>query len=97
MTKLTSPAAPTAIAADALPNDILANLHVVDAATGETIARVLEADATTGKVRRYAIEDGNLVREGDAFKIVDETREIRIEWIVVPVDPAASTDAEVDA
>ena len=97
MTKPKSPAPPTAIASDALPNDILANLRVVDAATGETIARVLEADCSTGNVRRYAIEDGNLVREGEAFKIVDETREIRIEWIEVPVDPTDAADAEVSA
>ncbi len=97
MKKPNIPAAPTAIVSDALPNDILANLRVVDAATGEEIARVLEADAETGKVRRYAIVEGNLVRKDDAFEIVDEARDIRIEWIVAPVDPDAVTDSEVSA
>ncbi len=78
-------AAPTMIVAGGLPNAVAANLRVVDAGTGETIDRVLDADSDAGTVRRYAVEDGNLVREGDSFKVVDEKRKIRIEWIEPPI------------
>ncbi len=84
-------AAPTLIVAGGMPNDVAANLRVVDAGTGETIECVLDADAGTGTVRRYAVEDGNLVREGDSFKVVDEIRAIRIEWI----DPPTANDDAV--
>lgn len=85
--------APTMIVAGGLTNDVAANLRVVDAATGETIERVLDADADAGKVSRYAVEDGNLIREGDSFKIVDEDRAIRIEWIDSPVADQVDADA----
>lgn len=83
-TPVVFPAAIGAIVAGALPHDILANLRVVDAGTGETIDRVLEADVAAGKLARHEVKDGNLVREGDAFKIIEEERAIRIEWIVPP-------------
>jgi len=84
-------AAPTAIAFGTTPVEILANLRVVDAGSGEPIVRVISADSEAGKVSRYAVEDGNLVREGNAFKTVDEDRKIRIEWIDPPV-PATGDD-----
>lgn len=93
-------AAPTMIVAGGLPNDIAANLRVVDAGTGETIERVLDADADAGTLRRHKVVDGNLVREGDSFKIVDEKRAIRIEWIEQPTeeaDTAAPANAGGDA
>lgn len=93
-------AAPTIIVAGALPNAVAANLRVVDAGTGETIERVLDADSDAGTVRRYAVKDGNLVREGDSFKVVDEKRDIRIDWIDPPIvdevsagEPAAEESA----
>ena len=87
------PAAPTVITVAALPAETASNLRVVDAATGDTIARVIEADAEKGTVRRFEVEDGNLVRDGDSFKIVEEERKIRIEWIDPPV---AGDDAAAD-
>lgn len=55
-------------------------LRVIDAETGDLIAKVIEADAETGRVVRYAVEGGNLVREGDRMKVIEEERKIRIEW-----------------
>ncbi len=78
-------AAPTLIVAGGLPNAVAANLRVLDAGTGDTIDRVLDADSDVGTVRRFAVKDGNLVREGDSFKVVDERRDIRIEWIDPPI------------
>ncbi len=86
-------AAPTLIVADGLSNAIAANLRVVDAATGATIERVIDADSDAGTVRRYLVEDGNLVREGDSFKVVDEARAIRIEWINPPITDPVEVDA----
>lgn len=82
-------AAPTAIASGAFPPEMLARLRVVDAATGETIAGVIEADAEAGTVRRFEVEGGNIVRKGDSFAVVDEQRDIRIEWI----EPTGEADA----
>ena len=90
-----APPAPTAIVGGALPNDVLANLRVLDAETGLPIERVLDADAAAGTVRRYEVVDGNLVREGDSYKIVDEQRAIRIEWISAPTAPADPADEKV--
>ncbi len=81
-------AAVTAIAAGETSDDVLRNVRVVDAATGEEIIRVISADAVAGTVTRFVVEDGNLVREGDAFTTVTEERAIRIEWIVPPEAPA---------
>ena len=83
-----APEAPRLIVAGALSADVAAQLRVVDAKTGEPIERVLDADADAGTVRRYAVEDGNLVRDGDSFAIVEEERAIRIEWIE-PADKGA--------
>lgn len=84
-------AAVTAIAAGETSDDVLRNIRVVDAATGEEIIRVISADAVAGTVTRFVVEDGNLVREENAFATVTEERAIRIEWIV---PPEASVDAE---
>lgn len=88
-------AAPTMIVAGSTPNDVARNLRVVDADTGETIERVLDADANAGTLRRHAVKDGNLVREGDSFVVVDESRKIRIEWIEPPIVEEAAADAAV--
>ena len=63
-------AAVTAIAAGETSDDVLRNIRVVDAATGEEIIRVISADAVAGTVTRFVVEDGNLVREGNAFATV---------------------------
>lgn len=85
-------AAATAIAAGETSDDILRNIRVVDATTGEEIIRVISADAVAGTVTRFDVQEGNLVREGNAFATVTEERAIRIEWIVPP-----QADAEPDA
>jgi len=85
----TALAAPTYVIAGGLPADLAANIRVVDARSGDTITNVIEADADKGMVRRHEVVDGNLVREGDAFKVLEEKREIRIEWIDPPVALAA--------
>ena len=61
--------------------DVLADIRVVDAETGERIDKVIFADADAGKVRRYAVENGALVLEQDQFKVIEEDRPIRIEWL----------------
>lgn len=62
------------------PPAICERLRIVDAETGDQIEKVIEADAETGRVVRYAVEGGNLVREGDRMKVIEEERKIRIEW-----------------
>lgn len=72
---------------------VIANVCVVDAKTGETIERVRRYDVDAGQVSRFEVKDGNLVREGDSYKLIDEAREIRVEWINPPVaEPAADED-----
>ncbi len=61
--------------------EVLAEIRVVDAETGERIDKVVFADAEAGKVRRYAVENGALVLEQDKFKVIEEDRPIRIEWL----------------
>lgn len=61
--------------------DLVAKVRVVDAETGRAIDKVISADVDAGTVRRYAVEHGNLVRQGDHFKVLEEERAIRIEWI----------------
>ena len=85
-------AAVTAVAAAETSDDVLRNVRVVDAATGEEIIRVISADAVAGTVTRFLVEDGNLVRKDGAFETVTEDRAIRIEWIVPP-----EAEAEPDA
>lgn len=63
---------------------VCANVRVVDAKTGETIERVRRYDVDAGQVSRFEVEDGNLVREGDDYKLIDEARAIRVEWIDPP-------------
>jgi biotin carboxyl carrier protein len=67
------PVAPTAVTS-ATPG-----VRVIDAASGDVIEKVISADSAAGTVTRFAVEDGNLVRENDAFVIVKEDRPIRIE------------------
>lgn len=73
-------APPTYAKIGVTPMDVCARLRVVDAETGDLIAKVIEANAETGHVVRYAVEGGNLVREGDRMKVIEEERKIRIEW-----------------
>lgn len=61
------------------------NVAVFDRGTGEQIEKVIFADAASGKVVRYAVEDGNLVRDGDDFARIEEDRAICIEWIEAPI------------
>ncbi|WP_267395580.1 MULTISPECIES: hypothetical protein [unclassified Sphingomonas] len=83
-------AAPTSVEIGVTPRDIADNLRIVDADTGKTIKRVIKADAEAGKVTRYDIDsDNNLVREGNAFKVVEEDRAHRIEWVKEPAAPEA--------
>lgn len=82
-------AAPTHAVVGVTAKEVTDNLRVVDAKTGEEIARVIEADSDAGKVRRFDVKDGNLVREGDHFKLIEEDREIRIEWTNPPEPDAA--------
>ena len=82
MTEASAP--PRLFVAGGMPDDIAANLRVVDAKSGEAIAGVIEADAAAGRLTRYAMLDGNLVRNGDRFETIEERRQIRIEWIVDP-------------
>jgi len=70
-------------------HDVLRRVRVVDAATGETIAGVITADAIAGTVRRFEVDAGQLVLKDDSFVIVDEERDIRIEWIVPPIAEVA--------
>ena len=93
---LAAVAAPTSVAFGSTPNEALSNIRVIDAITGEAIARVIAADSDAGKVSRYAVEDGNLVREGNAFKTIDEDRKIRIEWIDPPVEQVADDGTPAD-
>jgi hypothetical protein len=72
-------AAPTAVNVRTLPFDLLKRVRVIDASTGEPIERVIEADSEAGTVKRFAVENGNLVREDDHFKVIEEQRPIRIE------------------
>ncbi|WP_336974173.1 hypothetical protein [Sphingobium aromaticiconvertens] len=62
------------------PADLRLRIRVVDAITGQTIDKVTYADVDAGKVTRFAVEGGNLVRKDDRFVKIDEDREIRIEW-----------------
>jgi hypothetical protein len=56
-------------------------IRVLDAETGETIPCVLAVDTDRGTISRFETRDGNLVREDDRFRIVDEERAVRLEWI----------------
>lgn len=56
-------------------------VRVIDAETNKQISYVLEADSGKGLVRRFAVEHGNFVREGSNFKIIEEDRKVRLEWI----------------
>lgn len=81
-----------AIAAFNANDPLASSMSVVDTKTGEVIAQVIEADVATGKLRRYAIENGLLVREDNAFKVIDEDRAIRIDRVapvVIETSPAS--------
>ena len=90
---------PAAIAAFHANDPLAATMRVVDAKSGDAIGQVIDADVAAGKVRRYAVEDGLLVREHNAFKVVEEDRAVRIEKIEPIADdkPAAGDIGSVDA
>jgi len=94
MVKPTTPAPPAYVKLGVTASEIVANLRVVDAGSGEPILKVIEADAEAGKVVRYAVENGNFVRDGDAFKVITEDRQIRIEWLA---PPAGGDEADEEA
>ena len=81
-------AAPALVRLHVTPDDLFQNLRVVDAKTGEPIQQVIEADMEASRVTRYAVDNGALVRVDNAFQVVEEDRDIRIEWI----DPPAADD-----
>jgi hypothetical protein len=62
------------------PAAICARLRILDAETGDVIPKVIEADAEAGRVVRYELDGGALVRENDRFKTIEEDRKIRIAW-----------------
>lgn len=87
------PAPPQIIDNRTSPLDLVRNVRVVDTATGDEIAKVIAADADAGRISRFDVDpDGNLVRENDTYKIIDEDRVIRLEWIVPPEADVASAD-----
>ncbi len=71
-----------------------AHFRVVDAKSGNAIDHVLEADSEKGTLTRLVVENGNLVREGDAFATVKEERAIRFRPVAEPKaeDMVGSTD-----
>tara|TARA_B100000749_G_scaffold236133_1_gene194183 strand:- start:10 stop:309 length:300 start_codon:yes stop_codon:yes gene_type:complete len=73
--------APSSVEIGVTAVDVLAEIRVVDVETGERIDKVIFADADAGKVCRYAVENGALVLEQDQFKVIEEDRPIRIEWL----------------
>lgn len=72
---------PSCVELGVTDTDVLSDIRVVDAETGERIDKTIFADAEAGKVRRYAVENGALVLEQDKFKVIEEDRPIRIEWL----------------
>lgn len=62
------------------PSVVCARLRIIDVETGERIDKVIEADVENGRIVRYAVENGALVRDGDRFQTIEEERKIRIEW-----------------
>lgn len=72
---------PSTVDINATPQELLANIRVVDADSGARIDKVIFADADAGKIRRYAVENGGLVIEDDRFVIIEEDRAVRIEWL----------------
>lgn len=93
MTPLSDPLPTAVVAGDRLSRRI----RVLDANSGEPIAYVAEADAAAGRVRRFAVEDGAFVREGNALKIIEEDRAIRFEWIDVADGVITAPAAEEEA
>lgn len=78
---LTDAVVPTYAKLGVTQSTVCARLRVVDATTGDLIVKVIEADADAGRIVRYAVEDGALVRENDRFAIIEEDRAIRLEWL----------------
>jgi len=70
-----------------------AGVRVIDAQTGDVITNVIEADAKAGTVRRFAVEGGVLVREDNAFVVIDEKRAVRIEPAPASDDAAEGGEA----
>lgn len=73
-------APPSYVKIGVTPPSVCGKVRVIDVETGKRIEKVIEADAATGKLVRFAVEAGALVRDGDQFQTVAEEREIRIEW-----------------
>lgn len=67
------------------PVEVRARIVIIDAATGERIEKVTAADVDAKTLTRFAVVDGNLVRDRDGrYAMIDEERDIRIEWIAEP-------------
>jgi len=73
-------APPTYVKIGVTPPSVCSAVRVIDVETGKRIDKVIEADAEKGRVVRYAVEDGALVREDNRFKTIEEERQIQIEW-----------------
>ncbi|MGW8204402.1 hypothetical protein ACWGM0_17885 [Sphingomonas bisphenolicum] len=73
-------APPTYAKLGVTPASVCNRIRVLDAETGALIAKVIEADAEAGRVVRYAVENGALVRDGDRYQTIEDERPIRIEW-----------------
>jgi hypothetical protein len=71
---------PTHVKLSETPASVLSRIRVIDVATGDVIAKVIEADAAAGIVHRYEVAGGALVLENDRFKTIEEERPVRIEW-----------------
>ncbi|WP_088183580.1 hypothetical protein [Sphingobium sp. Z007] len=71
---------PAQVGQSITPVETLARIAVVDAETGDRIEKVIQADADAGKVTRFVVEDGALVRDGNRYRTIEEERKIRIEW-----------------
>lgn len=86
--------APVRVEIGVTPAALCSNLRVLDKASGTALDAVLMADAEAGRVRRYEVKDGDLVREGNSFKLVEEDRAVTIEWIDPPAAEAPGADEE---
>ncbi|MBV2148619.1 hypothetical protein KRZ98_10010 [Sphingobium sp. AS12] len=73
-------APPSYVKIGVTPPSVCGKVRVIDVETGKRIEKVIEADAETGKLLRFAVEGGALVRDGDHFQTIEEERPIRIEW-----------------
>jgi hypothetical protein len=85
---------PTRVEIGKTSAEIAGKVRILDAKTREVIAKVLMADSAAGKVRRFAVSaEGNLIRENNRLKIVEEDRPCVIEWITSPGTPAVDSQS----